>query len=146
MLRLSSNWTLVLKIALPVFYISFFGLFVLAVFMVEKELWPLYLPSFRIGLVTTYILFILLLRYTVMRLRRVEYSGMDLIVSNYFKTYRYRVEDVEAIHTYNLLLIHLARVTLKTKGVWGRRIYFVAKTVNVETFMHQFPHFRKPTS
>lgn len=81
-----------------------------------------------------------------MRLRRVEYSGMDLIVSNYFRTYRYRVEDVESIHTYNLLLIHLARVTLKTKGVWGRRIYFVAKTVNVETFMHQFPHFRKPTS
>ena len=144
MLRLSSNWTLVFKIAFPVFYISFFGLFVLAVFLVEKEMWPLYLTSFRIGLVATYALFILLLRATVMRLRRVEYSGVHLIASNYFKTYRYRVEDVEAIHTYNLLLATIGRITLKEKGVWGRRMFFLAKTVNLETFLHQHPQFRKP--
>lgn len=138
MLRLSSNMTLFMAIVLPTLYISFFGLFVLVLFVSDNAVIPRTGP-FRWIVLGVFLLFVALIYLTIMRLRRVEYQDGKLFVTNYLKSFRYPIEDVEDILDYNFGLFRLGKIRLKQKGSFGRNIYFLLKTANWNTFREKYP-------
>lgn len=138
MLRLSSNITLTLRIAIPTMYIAFFGLFTLSLFIVDATTMPLATPFFRMIALTVYAFFVLLIYFTLMRLKRVEYQDDKLYVSNYLKNYRYDVSDIDSMKEYDLGICKLVRFRLKEKGSFGKQIYFIAKRSNLEVFRQNY--------
>ncbi|MDX1479275.1 MAG: hypothetical protein R3301_16280, partial [Saprospiraceae bacterium] len=103
-LRVSSYWTLMMKIFIPTAWIVFFG--ALTVFttvlngMGHFRL-PLPIKALIIGL---YILGILLLYLSFQRLKRVEMAQDHFFVTNYFKTYRYTYDSLKGINELDLLV------------------------------------------
>ena len=126
--------TLVLRIALPVIYLSFFGMFIIAVFLVETNFLLLSEPWFRAGLVVTYLLFASILWFTFLRLRRVEFADDHFFVSNYFKNFRYHKCAVESIKELNIGICTIVKISLLEKGSWGKHLYFMAKKDNFLAF------------
>jgi len=131
--------TLVLRIALPVIYLSFFGMFIITVFLVESNFLLLSEPLFRAGLIATYVLFALIIWFTLLRLRRVEFAQDHFFVSNYFKNYRYHKEGVQSIKEINLGICTIVKLSLLEKGSWGKHLYFLAKKENFITFKKKEP-------
>lgn len=140
MLRLSSNLTLTLRIAIPCIYASFFGLFTIAVWFVDTNMPLLSNPIFKISLLVVYLCFLLLMYLTLLRLRRVEYLDEHLYVSSYLKNVRYAISDIESLTEYNLGFALIVRITLKDKGVWGKKLYFLAKSINYRSFIEAHTH------
>lgn len=139
MLRLSSNFTLLLRIALPCVYASFFGLLVIAVFFGGADMPLLSNPVFQFGLLAVYLLFLCLIYFTLLRLRRVEYMADQLYVSSYLKNIRYSLDDISSLAEYDLGFTLLVKVKLRAKGVWGKSFYFLAKRVNYRSFLETNP-------
>jgi len=140
MLRLSSNITLILKIALPVLYATFFGMFVLSVFMIDTNFLLLSHPIFRTVLVIFYVLMITIIYFTFWRLRRVEYQAGHFYVSDYFKNYRYSIGDVASLKLSNLGVATIGKIILSGKGSLGKNIYFISKATNIQSFKEMEPH------
>ena len=131
--------TLVLRIALPCIYLSFFGLFILSIFLLDTNIALLSNPIFRGVSILVYILFIAIFYFTLWKLRRVEYLGEQFYISNYFKNYRYDLNGVDHLKIYNLGIATIGRIALKEKGAWGKHIYFLAKSTNLESFRSKYP-------
>lgn len=146
MLRLSSNMTLVLSIAFPCIYLSFFGLFILSIFLIDTNIALLNSSVFRGSCITIYILFIGLLYLTVWRLRRFEYHDKHLYVSNYFKNYRYPISSVASVNELDFLIFKIIKLTLIEKGVWGKNMYFLPKMSNYKNFISTYPHLKKTST
>ena len=141
MLRLSSNLTLVFKIFLPTVWTAFFGLFAVVIFFTNNSDKPLLASSvFRIGYITFFILFLLLMYFTIMRLKRVETDGIHVIVTNYFKTLRYPIGDVEKITTISIGIATIGFLYLKARGSFGKKISFLAKVNNLQSLRETTPH------
>ncbi len=133
MQRISSNFTIVFKIFLPTLWISFFSLFSVALFLrSSEELDILSTMEFKITFAVCFIIFFILLYFTVMKLKRVEMDREFFYVSNYFKTYRYRYEDIEKISENDFLLFHTLKIHLRKKGKLGKKI-----TVLLDKFLYQ---------
>jgi len=138
MLRLSSNMTLIFRIALPCLYVTFFTLFVLSVFFVDTSLPLLSNPIFKAITLGTYLSFLLLLYFTVLRLLRVEYRGETMFVTNYFKSESVLLADVAGFKSYDFGICLVVRMQLQRKSRWGRNIYFLAKRSNYATFQQNY--------
>lgn len=124
--RLSSNYTLFWKLFLPVFYITFFGLLVLTSFMADEGDLPLLTsPISRLILTSCYIIFVTLMYFTIINLKRVEEDDQYYYVTNYFKTYRYLKDDVEKIRTFDLGFLKWNTMVMRQKTAFGKRIYFI---------------------
>ena len=141
MITLSSNITLILRIFIPTAWLSFFGLFLAVIFLVDSSDKPLLANGvFRITFVSIFFLFLTLIYFTLWRLKRVETDGKSLFVTDYFKTARYPLEDVERISITNLFILKLGTVVLKDKGTFGRKLPFVAKNSNLKDFKNYRPN------
>lgn len=142
MQRLSSNLTLFLKLFVPTGWVSFFGLFGLVIFLVDTTDQPLLASNvFRIGYIAFFIIFFLLIYFTIFQLKRVEQEKGHMFVTDYFKTVKFPFENVNYISTINLGIVRLAWLHLKSKGVFGKRIPFVVKKSNFQEFTEQYPSF-----
>ncbi|MEM9545763.1 MAG: hypothetical protein AAGA77_07310 [Bacteroidota bacterium] len=147
MQRLSSNLTLFLKLTVPVAWISFFGLFGLVIFIVDTSDKPLLAaPYFRYGYVSFFFLFLILIYFTIYQLKRVEHQDGFIFTTDYFKTIKFPIENIDRISTMNLWLIKVVWFHLKAKGIFGKRIPFIAKKSNFESFQMNYPHFFKADS
>jgi hypothetical protein len=140
MYRISSNWTLFLKIFFPTAWMTFFGLLTLAIILAD----PGELPIgggivFKIVFVTGFIVFLLFIWLTVIRLKRVDFGDEGIYVSNYFKTYRYKYEDVSKIKENNLGLFILGTIELKDKGSFGKNIYLIISKIHYQDFLEKHP-------
>jgi len=137
-IRISSNVTLFLALFLPTFWLVFFGLFTIAILIADQSELPFPTISYiRWVFLAIFLLFFLLIYFTIMRLKRVELSNESLFVSNYFKTYRYAFSDVEKIKSYNFSLFEVLIIHLKAKGKFGQRIPFLLKKVQLEYYLDQ---------
>jgi len=135
MQRLSSNLTLFLKLFVPTGWLSFFGLFALVIFVVDTTDKPL-LASFyfRVGFMAFFVIFLTLIYFTLFQLKRVETEGGYVFVTDYFKTIRFPLENINNISTLNLGLFKVVWLHLKTKGIFGKRIPFIAKKSSFNAF------------
>ena len=140
MQRISSNFTLFLKIFLPTIWIAFFGAFTLAVLLSNVEQFPIFsFFYFKIGLAAFLLIGLGLLYFTVMQLRRVELDGEFIYASNYFKTYRYPFNNIEKITERDLGLFGLLKIYLKTPGKFGKKITFILDEAMLKDFFDKNP-------
>lgn len=140
MRRVSSNVTILLKIFIPTVWISFFGLLTLTILLSDGANLPMGGSLiFKLGTVTFYLFFLVLMYFTIMKLKRVDFGEDGIYVSNYFKTYRYKYEDIASINENNMTLFHLGTILLKAKGKFGKKIRFIISKANYEFFIEQNP-------
>lgn len=131
MYRLSSNFTIVLKLFLPTLWLAFFGLFGLAlIFSDPDNLGIMGFPSYKIGYFIFFLGFATLMYFTIFQLKRVESHGTEIYVTDYFKTVKIGVGNIRKVSEINLLLFTLVTFHLKTPGTFGKKITFVAKNAN----------------
>lgn len=125
---LSSNATLFWRVFAPAFSVVFLGGIVVAHWATPAEdLYPRKAPvaEIRIGLTLLWILLLLLIYFTVWRIRRVESDGRFVYVSNYWVTARYPNEDVSHVFLGKKWGRRIARMYLKAPGRFGQVIRFL---------------------
>lgn len=138
--RVSSNLTFLLRIGIPTLWLTFFGLFAMAFFIVEPEHMPLlYNPIFRWVYLLVYVLFFLFLWRTLMQLYRVEYDSEAIFVTNYFKTVRYPWSSVDRVKTYRIGLFRINSIHLHEKGRFGRKIRYLVARTRYDTLLQDLP-------
>lgn len=140
MQRISSNITLFLRIFVPTFWIVFFGIFTLAVLLSNVKQFPLFsFAYFKIGVALFFLIGLMLLYFTFMKLKRVELDNQFVYASNYFKTYRYPYHNVEKITERDLGLFYLVKIYLKEPGKFGSRITFIMDGAMLNDFFDKNP-------
>lgn len=124
---LSSNATLFWRIFVPVFGTVFFTGLVLVFWLTEEE--ELYLPSsiwwYRAAFLSIWILWVLFIRRTLWRLKRVDIDDTHLYVTNYWSTVRYPWQDVEGMSETKRLGRRIVHFHLKAPGRFGQVISFL---------------------
>ena len=137
---MSSNFTLFFKLFLPTVWIVFFTLFTGALFLVSPQQLPfLTSPVFKYPFLVFYLLFFTVLWKTVMPLKRLEMGPDYYVVSNYFKTYRLRYEDIDTIRIYPLGRLQIMVFRLKARGSFGQQLTFLASRQLYSIFCTQYP-------
>jgi hypothetical protein len=141
MRRLSSNLTIILRLFLPLIYIVFFGCIIIGSFIITVNDSPLLAsPIVKYGMLITYIIFILIMRFTVMPLKRVDAEEDFITISNYIKTYRYTWDSIDKLSTINLLLFDIIYIKFKDKSRFGKKVYFLASRSLVKSFFSDHPN------
>lgn len=133
MQRVSSNLTLVLKVFVPTLWITFFGLMTVAVLFAGEDNFFFAQTHIKLIFLVSFLVFLALIYFTVMRLLRVEFGEGVFTASNYFKTLQYTFDDIDDIIEYDMLIKKLVRIKMKGKTQYGSSIYFLASQ----------PHYRE---
>lgn len=140
MTRLSSNFTIVLKLFIPILYVVFFGSYLIASFLISVDDSPLLAsPIFKMVYGSVFCLFILLFYFTILKIKRVDANGEKLAITNYIKTYQYPWSDVDYIKTRNYGLFRTMRIYFKGKTSFGKKISFIPSEAMVEDFVRKYP-------
>ncbi len=140
MQRVSSNSTVFFKLFIPTAWIVFFTTFTAALFLVDGRSLPfLTSPLFKYPFLLGYILFFVILYYTVMQLKRVEMGPEHYYVSNYLKSFRLVYDDIEKISIIPISRLQLITFRLKAKGSFGKKITFLASKQLFELFLKTNP-------
>ncbi len=138
--RLSSNITLFLKIFLPTFWIVFFGMFCIMAIVIPEETMPFFRQTtVRISILALFFVFFLLFYFTIMSLKRVDASKEHIYISNYFKSYRYKLEDIETTKELDFGIINVVRLVLKEKGKMGRKPFFLLNAATFNAYLEKYP-------
>lgn len=146
MQRVSSNATLFFKFFVPTFWIVFFGAFTAAVWSASGQYFGGFpLGPFRIGVLFFFITGIVTLFFTIMRLKRVEFSAEHVYVTDYFKNVRYPWHDVVEIHETDFLFLSIGTLTLKAKGMFGDKIVFLVSRQLIRDFWENHPDLHTQT-
>lgn len=125
---LSSNSTLFWRIFIPVFVTVFLAGPVLVFWLTPAE--DLYTSSpiwiIRGGLLLIFVGWLLLARWKILPLKRVERDAEYVYVSNYWITVRYPWSDIERTEETRWLGRKAVALWLKAPGRFGKRILFLA--------------------
>ena len=136
--QLSSSWTIFLRLFLPVFWGVFFGCFTLALFINQDQLGPLlggaiakwvFLGGYLVGL--------LILYFSLLRIYRVDADHAFFYVSNYFKTYKYPFHRVAKISEQDLGIALLITIGFEQRYSFGKNIHFLAHKKNYTLFLKE---------
>jgi hypothetical protein len=139
MQRISSNATLLLKIFFPTFWIVFFGVFTIAVWVMDFRVGGLPHGAFKLGWTLFFTICTTVFYFTVFQLKRVELDDLYVYASNYVKTYRYPYHNVEKMTERNMGLFHLMNIHLKVPGKFGKRITFLLDEAMLTDFFEKNP-------
>ena len=136
--RISSNLTLPLKIFLPTLWISFFGVFTVALLLSNVDQFA-YFIYWKLGMLGFFLAFTALFYFTTMKLKRVELDSNFVYASNYLKTYRYPFHNVEKMTERDMGLFTLMHVHLKVPGKFGKKIPFLLDEAMLKDFLEKNP-------
>lgn len=141
-INISSGLTLFVKFILPIMSLGVFLPFMLFLFTADSVNYSGSLPLalVRLLIISFLISMGLILRFTLMRLMRVEVDAEHVYVSNYFKTVRYTFDSIETIDDQIILLFRVPVVRLKAAGIFGKNIYFWAGSALHEV-LEELPAF-----
>jgi hypothetical protein len=142
--NISSAITLPLKIFLPTFWLTFFGMFMLVtLFSVDEEMFA-GMPTlwFRIGITLFWASGLVLFYFTIFRLKRLDADQEYMFVSSYFKNIRYPINDIESISTYRFAgIIGVGTLELKGEGSFGKRMTFLPSISRMRRFKEAYPEW-----
>ena len=142
--RVSSSTTLFFKIFLPTVWIIFFGAFTLFVVFTGPSAGIPQLPGIKIGAIIFYLIGLVLLWFTLLKLKRVELAEDHFFVTNYFRTFRYTYDSLKEIQEIDLLILTVVVFTFTSKGSFGKKISFISRRKvwleYVEKHPDQFEH------
>lgn len=138
--RVSSQLTILIRIALPTILISIvLSLIVLLSSAVQGRANiftnPVIIASCLLLLAMLFALF----KFVFWRIYRVDMDATHLYVSNYFKSFKYPFTDIDAIVDSKILPGRVYIIILKSRGSFGRRIPFLASKKLWQEFVEQHP-------
>ena len=140
MQRISSQLTIILRIMLPTGWLTLIlSITILLGWSVRGKAGLLANPIIWISM-----LFILgsgfaFVKFLLWRLYRIDMDDRYLYVSNYFKTYKYELTDIESIVDSKILPGRIFCIRLKSKGSFGKNIYFLASQVLWKDYVATHP-------
>ena len=124
---MSASATLFWRVFVPIFGTVFLLGFALAAMLISGE--NLYLPFptlwFRLGAVGLLIGWLLLVKNTIWRLKRVDVNETHFFVTNYWQTIRYPWSDISHISESFRMGKKLNHLHLKASGRFGQVISFL---------------------
>ncbi|MFK7947969.1 MAG: hypothetical protein AB8G11_10280 [Saprospiraceae bacterium] len=125
--NLSSNLTVILKYFVPLVWTVFFGALCIIFWMTDElTVGGMDLTMFRIGWTAFFLVGTLTAYFTIMRLLRVEFDGAFLYVTNYFKVFKYPMDNVDKIVIKDYSILKLVTVKLINSGHFGEKVVFIA--------------------
>jgi len=138
--RVSSSLTIVLRIVLPtVWLVTVFSLVVLLSWAVSGRAQIFSNPIVWIALLLIIGSGVAFIHFILWRLFRVDMDHRYVYISNYFHTYKYPFNDIESIKGIALLPDRVFRIELKSKGSFGKDIYFLASQKLWHDFVREHP-------
>ena len=124
---LSAGATLFWRIFVPIFGTVFLTGLLLTFWLIPGE--DLYLPFpvlwGRLFVLALWLLWLLLVRQTLWKLKRIDANGTHLYVTNYWITARYPWTEVESIVESRRLGRLITTFNLRAAGRFGRKISFL---------------------
>lgn len=143
MQRVSSQLTIVLRIAIPTMWIT--AILTISVFMgwyLEGRASLFGNPLIWGTLLFCLITGILLIYFVLWRFYRIDMDDQFLYVSNYLKTYRYPLDQIEKVTRSGMLPHHIQTIHLRSKGTFGQRITFLLARELWKDFLDTHPERR----
>jgi hypothetical protein len=143
MRQLSSNWTMAFGIFFPTLWLAFFGTFLIAIVLTDKDTigtWSI--DSLRFGLAAFVGIFVLLFWKTLFRLKRIDADNEFMYVTNFFKAVRYPHADVEKIEVDKGLMFTFGTVVLRGEGRFGKRLLFLCSRRRLDIFTDENPELK----
>lgn len=139
MINISTNATLLLKFAIPICWLIFFGSFTIAAWVVPSTDSAGPDMSAKIGLTLFFLAGAAFLYWGLMRLKRVEMDADFVYATNYFKTYRYPWHNIAKIDEKDYLLFRTLHIYFDTPGNFGKKIYCVISQKRLNEFLAAHP-------
>ncbi len=133
-MQLSSTATLYLKFLVTIFWTVFFGSFAVAFWFLD-DVHMIGGTKFRLGFTVFVFIGVLLLYSTLFRLKRVDTEAGALIITNYFKSYRFpfalidRVKVLPVLFSYKIVVFYFIKPT-----AFGKKIFFLTNTIRLGEF------------
>jgi len=137
--RVSSSFTIFLKIFIPTTWIVFFGILTLFILFAGSESGIPNMPGLKIGTLIFFASGVVLLWLTLMKLKRVEMADDHFFVTNYFKTFRYTYDSLTKIQEWDLLILTIVIFTFTSKGSFGKKISFVSRGKVWRNYVDEHP-------
>lgn len=149
--RVSSQLTIFMRIALPTIWLTtVLSLTLLLGWTVRGKAQVFHNPFVWLGLLFVLGSGIAFIYFILWRLYRVDMDHANAYISNYFKTFKYPFSDIESITDSKLLPGRLFIIRLKSKGTFGKNIYFLASQKLWKDFQMEHPgvfeNMRRETS
>ncbi|MEO6133073.1 MAG: hypothetical protein ABIQ02_14595 [Saprospiraceae bacterium] len=125
--RVSSSLTILLRIVLPtVWLVTILSLVVLLSVAVSGRA-----EIFSNPIIWGTLLFILgsgfaFVYFVLWRFYRVDFDNTSIYFSNYFRTFKYPLSDILSIKGIGLMPNRIYHIELKSRGTFGKHIYFLA--------------------
>lgn len=140
MQRVSTNFTLFLKIFVPIFWIVFFGAFTVVLWAVNKvETGAIPIDTARWFMTFLFLTGVTILYFTLLKLHRVEMDEAFVYVTNYIKTARYPYHSIEKIDEKDFLVLSTVTVYFKEKGIFGKKVTFIPSQYRFQGFLNKHP-------
>jgi hypothetical protein len=138
MTRISSNLTLVFRLFIPVFFAAFYGVFTIVTWIGNPEdLGYLGQPLFRYSNTAFFFSAATILFLTVWKLKRIEFTETHIYVTNYFKTYRYVLEDIASMNKTNLFLFSTLTIKFHSRTYFGKSVVCMIAPANYKNWANQ---------
>jgi hypothetical protein len=145
MQRISSQLTILLRIALPTAWLTLIlSITLLLGWSVRGKAGLLANPFIWISLLIILGTGFAFIKFVFWRLYRMDMDDRYLYVSNYLKTYKYELTDIESITDSKILPGRIFCVHLKAKGSFGKNIYFLASQVLWQDYIDTHPRQMGP--
>lgn len=144
MQRVSTNFTLFLKIFVPVFWLVFFGAFTIVLWVVDRvETGAIPLGQLRLFMTFFFLIGATIFYFTLLKLHRVEMDEAFVYVTNYIKTARYPYHNIEKIDEKDFIVLSTVTVHLKEKGIFGKTVTFIPSQYRFQGFLNKHPEVVK---
>ena len=138
--RISSNATLTLKIFLPTIWVVFFGSFTLAFWIGSMDATPtLDNWLFRAAWTGGFVAVLVVIRFTLWKLRRIDVDEDFLYVSDYFKTARYPKHNIKSISSQSFGLFRLGVVRYNVPVIFGNNSIFLEHSARISGLWKTLP-------
>lgn len=139
--RVSSQLTIFIRIALPTIWLTtVISLVALLSWAVRGRAHLFANPFIWIGLILILLTGYFFIKFILWKIYRVDMDNRHLLVSNYFKTFKYPFEDIESITDADYLKGRVYKIKLKAKGSFGQNIHFLASRTLWEDFIKEHPY------
>ncbi|MDZ4749245.1 MAG: hypothetical protein SH808_12220 [Saprospiraceae bacterium] len=140
MQRVSSQLTIILRIAIPTIWLTtILSIVILLSWAVRGKAGLFGNPFIWLGLLLILGSGFAIIKLLLLRFYRVDMDSRFIHVSNYFKTYKYPFSEVESISDSKILPGRVFLITLKAKGSFGKKIYFLAAQMLWQDFLKEHP-------
>ena len=138
--RVSSSLTIVIRIALPTIWLAtVISLVVLLSWAVSGRAQIFSNPIIWIALLLIIGSGVAFIHFILWKLYRVDMDHKYIYVTNYFRTYKYPFQDIELIKGISIFSDRIFRIQLKSKGSFGKNIYFLASQKLWHDFIDEHP-------